>query len=55
MVELKPSEADRWSGTVELPAWPKEKLARRALAVWVSRAGEVAPVQAAGGWFDVSR
>lgn len=34
-------------------AWPETKIAdgeRRAVAVWVTRRGELAPIQATGGW-----
>lgn len=41
-------------GTVELklPVEAGRGLPRRALAVWVTRRGELTPVQATGGWLD---
>ena len=37
---------------VMLPSAAREGVARTALAVWVTRRGELTPVQATGGWLD---
>ena len=37
---------------VQLPKPAGEGVGRRALAVWVTRRGELAPVQATGGWLE---
>lgn len=37
-------------GEVRLPAWNREPVARRAIAVWVTSARDGTPLQAAGGW-----
>jgi hypothetical protein len=45
-----PSSDGQWR--VPLPAHDKGESSRRGLAVWVSRPGQPAPVQATGGWLD---
>jgi hypothetical protein len=48
-----PSANGQWR--VPLPAYEKGESSRRGLAVWVSRPGQPAPVQATGGWLDSER
>jgi hypothetical protein len=51
-VPLK-SAGDSASADLALPIADDHKAIRRALAVWVTRSGELAPVQATGGWLPV--
>lgn len=41
-----------WQAEFELPKPKINDGARRALAVWVTRRGELAPLQATGGWLE---
>jgi len=40
------------AATLNLPAAAVTGVSRRALAVWVTRRGELTPLQATGGWLD---
>lgn len=44
------AEKDVWSAEVQLAPRPDLKPTRLAVAAWVARKGELAPVQAVGGW-----
>lgn len=37
---------------LQLPRSPDRTVSRQAIAVWVTRRGDLAPVQATGGWLD---
>ena len=41
-----------WSATVSLPPRTEIVTARRAVAAWVTKRGELTPVQAVGGWVE---
>lgn len=43
------ASGDHWSGSLTIKPSP-EKAPRNAVAIWVTRRGELAPVQATGGW-----
>ena len=43
-------EADTFRGRLRLRVPPDRTITRRALAVWVTRRGDLVPLQAAGGW-----
>ena len=47
------SAGDSASADLALPAADGHGGIRRALAVWVTHPGELAPVQATGGWLPV--
>ncbi len=51
-LELKSTTLREGSATLRLPKAEVEGVTRHALAVWVTRRGQLAPVQAAGGWID---
>lgn len=38
--------------TLQLPVTPVKGVARQALAVWVTRRGDLTPLQATGGWLE---
>ena len=44
--------AGTYRATLTFPLAPRRDIPRRALAVWVTRRGELAPLQATGGWLD---
>ena len=46
------SEAGSWRADVTGPTSDDATIQRRALAIWVTRRGELAPLQATGGWLD---
>lgn len=45
-------ERGQWRAELPLPIEQDEGIRRHALAVWITRRGELASVQAAGGWLD---
>ena len=49
---LKTARLEAGVAEVMLPVASRESKARTALAVWVTRRGELTPVQATGGWLD---
>jgi hypothetical protein len=49
-VLARDSDGSAERATIALPRPAVEGAGRRAVAVWVSRSGELAPIQAAGGW-----
>ena len=52
VLELKSALLDHGSVELKLNDSPAGGIARRALAVWITRRGELAPLQATGGWLD---
>ncbi len=49
---LKTARLEAGAAKVMLPVASRESGARTALAVWVTRRGELTPLQATGGWLD---
>jgi hypothetical protein len=49
---LKSAPLTAGAAELSLPEATDKGITRRALAVWVTRRGEVAPLQATGGWLD---
>lgn len=49
---LAPTPGGALEATFPLPASSVTGVPRRALAAWVTRRGELVPIQAAGGWLD---
>ena len=49
---LLTARLEEGSARVKLPSPAREGVARTALAVWVTRRGELTPLQATGGWLD---
>jgi hypothetical protein len=49
---LKSAPLTAGAAELSLPRSADKSVARQALAVWVTRRGELAPVQATGGWLD---
>jgi hypothetical protein len=41
-----------WTASVALPPRPEIVASRRAIAAWVSAKGQLAPIQAVGGWIE---
>ena len=52
--ELLTKSTSGYTATTKLPPSVKAKASRYALAAWVSRPGDPAPLQVAGGWLDTS-
>lgn len=49
---LKTARLEAGAAQVMLPAAARDGVSRTALAVWVTRRGELTPLQATGGWLD---
>ena len=49
---LKSARLTDGTAEVKLPVGVGPGIARRALAIWVTRRGSLMPVQATGGWLD---
>lgn len=49
---LKTARLQDGAAELKLPTAPSEGLTARALAVWITRPGELVPRQATGGWLD---
>ena len=51
-VRLARGAAGTWSATITLAPRPEIAAPRHALAAWVTKRGELTPLQATGGWID---
>jgi hypothetical protein len=51
-VALESARLTDGTAEIKLPAVAGPGITRRALAAWITRRGELAPVQATGGWLD---
>jgi hypothetical protein len=41
-------------GSARLPSWQREPVPRRAIAAWITAAGDPTPLQAVGGWLPAA-